>query len=149
MREIVKKKKIYVIVMLLIAIVAIGLVFCFMKLHGSQKQQTEGQKSYESFSQSDKETATLYATLYEVSVEKVATIQAKTKNWQKTSKRLEQDFFTIPENTKYQMAKEGYSLDDLKEAEKLSVKNGIKAMQLIKAKGKASEHKKWSDVLAQ
>lgn len=63
------------------------------------------------------------------------------------SEKLEQDFFTIPENTKYQMAKEGYCLEDLEEAEKLSVQTGRKAMDLAKAKGKASEDKKWSEVV--
>ena len=57
------------------------------------------------------------------------------------------NFFTIPENTKYQMAKEGYCLEDLEEAEKLSVQTGRKAMDLAKAKGKASEDKKWSEVV--
>ena len=77
----------------------------------------------------------------------VAVIQSKTKDWDKTAEKLEQDFFTIPENTKYQMAKEGYCLEDLEEAEKLSVQTGRKAMDLAKAKGKASEDKKWSEVV--
>ena len=45
--------------------------------------------------------------------EQVAKIQAETKDWEQTGRKLEQDFFTIPENTKYQMEQEGYSLDDL------------------------------------
>ena len=49
--------------------------------------------------------------------------------------------------SKYQMAKEGYRLEDLEEAEKLSVQTGRKAMDLAKAKGKASEDKKWSEVV--
>ena len=77
----------------------------------------------------------------------MAVIQSKTKDWDKTAEKLEQDFFTIPENTKYQMAKEGYRLEDLEEAEKLSVQTGRKAMDLAKAKGKASEDKKWSEVV--
>jgi len=60
---------------------------------------------------------------------------------------LEQDFFTIPENTKYQMEQEGYSLDDLEQAEKLSVKTGRKAIELAKEKGKTSENRQWSDVV--
>ena len=58
------------------------------------------------------------------------------KDWEQTGRKLEQDFFTIPENTKYQMEQEGYSLDDLEQAEKLSVKTGRKAIELAKAKGK-------------
>lgn len=54
---------------------------------------------------------------------------------------------TIPENTKYQMAEEGYSLDDLEQAEKLSVQTGRKAIELARAKGKASENKSWSEVV--
>ena len=60
---------------------------------------------------------------------------------------MEQDFFTIPENTKYQMEQEGYSLDDLEQAEKLSVKTGRKAIELAKEKGKTSENRQWSDVV--
>ena len=62
-------------------------------------------------------------------------------------RNLEQDFFTIPENTKYQMEQEGYSLDDLEQAEKLSVKTGRKAIELAKEKGKTSENRQWSDVV--
>ena len=84
----------------------------------------------------DRETADLYAELYETDREQVAKIQAETNDWEQTGRKLEQDFFTIPENTKYQMEQEGYSLDDLEQAEKLSVKTGRKAIELAKAKGK-------------
>ena len=40
-----------------------------------------------------------------------------------------------------------YAKKDLEEAEKLSVQTGRKAMDLAKAKGKASEDKKWSEVV--
>ena len=73
--------------------------------------------------------------------------QVKTKDWEKTAKELEKAFFTIPENKKYQMEKGGYSLEDLQEAEKLSVKTGRKAMDLAKAKGKVSDQRKWSEVV--
>ena len=45
------------------------------------------------------------------------------------------------------MEQEGYSLDDLEQAEKLSVKTGRKAIELAKEKGKTSENRKWSDVV--
>ena len=45
------------------------------------------------------------------------------------------------------MQKEGYRLEDLEKAEKLSVQTGKKAMELIRAKGKASDNRKWSDVV--
>ena len=63
----------------------------------------------------------------------------QTNSWKK--------FFTIDENIKYQMQKEGYCLEDLEKAEKLSVRTGKKAMELIRAKGKASDNRKWSDVV--
>ena len=62
-------------------------------------------------------------------------------------KQLEKEFFTIDENIKYEMQKEGYRLEDLEKAEKLSVQTGKKAMELIRAKGKASDKRKWSDVV--
>ena len=89
----------------------------------------------------------MYEELYETDGEQVAKIQAETNDWEQTGRKLEQDFFTIPENTKYQMEQEGYSLDDLEQAEKLSVKTGRKAIELAKEKGKTSENRQWSDVV--
>ena len=40
-----------------------------------------------------------------------------------------------------------FAMDDLEKAEKLSVQTGKKAMELIRAKGKASDNRKWSDVV--
>lgn len=102
---------------------------------------------YLSLRASDQETADLYAELYEMSREDVAEQQVRTKDWDKTAKELEKAFFTIPENEKYQMEKDGYSLEDLQEAEKLSVKTGRKAMELAKDKGKISDKRKWSEVV--
>ena len=79
--------------------------------------------------------------------ENVSRIYQKTNDWEKTNKQLEKQFFTIDENIKYQMQKEGYRLEDLEKAEKLSVQTGKKAMELIRAKGKASDNRKWSDVV--
>lgn len=110
-----------------------------------EKQRNE--ENYRSLSASDRETADLYAELYEMSREDVAEQQTKTKDWDKTAKELEKAFFTIPENKKYQMEKAGYALEDLQEAERLSVKTGRKALELAKAKGKVSDKRKWSDVV--
>ena len=89
----------------------------------------------------------MYAELYEMSREDVAEQQVKTKDWEKTAKELEKDFFTISENEKYQMEKDGYSLEDLQEAERLSVKTGRKAIELAKAKVTVSDKRKWSEVV--
>lgn len=135
--------------------VAVVLVLCLLagtgviiRNHQNQKKPEEKKEEvYPSLSASDRETADLYAELYEMDREQVAKIQAETKDWEQTGRELEQDFFTIPENTKYQMEQEGYSLDDLEQAEKLSVKTGRKAIELAKAKGKTSENRQWSDVV--
>ena len=134
---------------------AVVLVLCLLagtgviiSNHQNQKKPEEKkEKVYSSLSAADRETADLYAELYEMDREQVAKIQAETKDWEQTGRKLEQDFFTIPENTKYQMEQEGYSLDDLEQAEKLSVKTGRKAIELAKAKGKTSENRQWSDVV--
>ncbi len=76
----------------------------------------------------------------------MAELYVQTNDWEQTGEQLEKEFFTIPENTKYQMAEDGYSLDDMEEAEKLSAKEGIRAMELIQAKGKASDNKSWEEV---
>ena len=122
-----------------------------MRNHNQNKkeQNVEKQKeeNYLSLSASDQETADLYSELYEISREDVAEQQIKMKDWEKTAKELEKAFFTIPENEKYQMEKDGYSLEDLQEAEKLSVKTGRKAIELAEAKGKISDKRKWSEVV--
>ncbi len=134
-----------------VVMAAILLFSCAVLLlqRGYGKKQTAEKKeeAYQSLSAPDRETADLYAELYEIEREEVAKLQGKTKDWEKTGKELEQAFFTIPENKKYQMEKEGYALADLQEAERLSVKTGRKAMELAKAKGKASENKSWSEVV--
>lgn len=150
--EFVKKHKVILAGILVVLLFAIaGTVFFVMRNHNQNKkeQNVEKQKeeNYLSLSASDQETADLYAELYEMSREDVAEQQVKTKDWEKTAKELEKAFFTIPENEKYQMEKDGYSLEDLQEAEKLSVKTGRKAMELAKAKGKISDKRKWSEVV--
>ena len=112
------------------------LMFACGNQHNQRKPDEKKEEVYQSLSATDRETADLYAELYETDREQVAKIQAETKDWEQTGRKLEQDFFTIPENTKYQMEQEGYSLDDLEQAEKLSVKTGRKAIELAKAKGK-------------
>ena len=134
---------------------AVVLVLCLLagtsiiiRNHQNQRKPDEKKEEvYQSLSATDRETADLYAELYEMDREQVAKIQAETKDWEQTGRKLEQDFFTIPENTKYQMEQEGYSLDDLEQAEKLSVKTGRKAIELAKEKGKTSENRQWSDVV--
>ena len=134
---------------------AVVLVLCLLagtsiiiRNHQNQRKPDEKKEEvYQSLSATDRETADLYAELYETDRDQVAKIQAETKDWEQTGRKLEQDFFTIPENTKYQMEQEGYSLDDLEQAEKLSVKTGRKAIELAKEKGKTSENRQWSDVV--
>lgn len=128
-------------------ILIVGAALLIQRGHGKEQTAEKKQEVYSSLSAADRETADLYAELYETDREQVAKIQAETKDWEQTGRELEQDFFTIPENTKYQMEQEGYSLDDLEQAEKLSVKTGRKAIELAKAKGKISENRKWSDVV--
>ncbi len=151
--EFVKKHKVILAGILMVLLFAIaGTVFFVMRNHNQNKKEqkkVEKQKeeNYLSLSASDRETADLYAELYEMSREAVAEQRVKMKDWEKTAKELEKAFFTIPENEKYQMEKDGYSLEDLQEAEKLSVKTGRKAIELAKAKGTVSDNRKWSEVV--
>lgn len=132
-----------------VAAAVILCVFAGLFLLQRKEPSTKGQgdKLYRSLSKDDRQVADVYATLYETDKEEVARIQKKTKDWEKTNKQLEKEFFTIDENIKYEMQKEGYRLEDLEKAEKLSVQTGKKAMELIRAKGKASDKRKWSDVV--
>ena len=132
-------------------IVVVSIMMCILgcvcfwlvqkNIHKEQQTKTEEKSIYKTLSESDKKAADIYAELYEESAENVSRI------YQKTNKQLEKQFFTIDENIKYQMQKEGYRLEDLEKAEKLSVQTGKKAMELIRAKGKASDNRKWSDVV--
>lgn len=143
-----KRNRIVAAVIGIVAIILIaGVALLIQGSHGNKQTAEKKEEVYQSLSAADRETADLYAELYEMDREQVAKIQAETKDWEQTGRELEQDFFTIPENTKYQMEQEGYSLDDLEQAEKLSVKTGRKAIELAEAKGKTSENRKWSDVV--
>ncbi len=146
-----KKKKVVTITVLVVAVlVIVGSVFWSLQRNKLEKQRiVEKNATYQSLNESDKETAMIYAELYEMTEEEVAKIYVTAKDWDKTAKELEKDFFTIDENVKYQMTKEGYSLDDLEEAEKLSAQTGRRAMELIKAKGKIEDKRKWSDVVSE
>ena len=146
------RKKVCVIGILIIFLFAVAGTVIFVTRnynHSKREQSVEKQKeeNYLSLSASDRETADLYAELYEMSREDVAEQQVKTKDWKKTAKELQKEFFTISESAKYQMEKNGYSLEDLQEAERLSVKTGRKAIELAKAKGKVSDKRKWSEVV--
>lgn len=149
--EFVKKHKVILAGILMVLLFAIaGTVFFIRNNNQSKKKQSvekQREENYLSLSASDQETADLYAELYEMSREDVAEQQVKTKDWEKTAKELEKAFFMIPENEKYQMEKDGYSLEDLQEAERLSAKTGRKAIELAKAKGKVSDKRKWSEVV--
>ena len=143
------KQKQYGKKIIFVAAAVILCVFAGLFLLQRKEPSTKGQgdKIYRSLSKDDRQVADVYATLYETDKEEVARIQKKTNDWEKTNKQLEKEFFTIDENIKYQMQKEGYRLEDLEKAEKLSVQTGKKAMELIRAKGKASDNWKWSDVV--
>lgn len=151
MKKLMNKKncRIGILVVLLFAVA--GTVFLVLQTKRQDQNKSnavkQSEENYRSLSAADRETADLYAELYEMSRENVAEQQVKMKDWDKTAKELEKAFFTIPENEKHQMEKDGYSLEDLQEAEKLSVKTGRKAMELAKAKGKASDNRKWSEVV--
>lgn len=150
--EFVKKHKVILVGILLVLLFAVAGTVIFVTRNNNQskkEQSVEKQKeeNYLSLSASDQETADLYAELYEMSREDVAEQQVKTKDWEKTAKELEKAFFTIPENEKYQMEKDGYSLEDLQEAERLSAKTGRKAIELAKAKGTVWDNRKWSEVV--
>lgn len=146
-----KRKKYFVpgILVSLIFIIAGILFFMIQTGDQSKNEQSEEKREevYLSFNSSDKEMTDLYAEIYEMPKENVAEIQQKTTDWDKTAEELEKEFFTISENKKLQMEKEGYSLVDLQEAERLSARTGRKAIELAKAKGKVSDNRKWTDIV--
>lgn len=151
-----KKALIGIITVLAVVLVITGVaVILRMRQEGGERQggraesqtaEEQKDETYQSLSEPDRQSADIYAELYETSREEVAVLYTQTNDWEKTGETLEKQFFTIPENTKYQMAEDGYSLDDIEEAEKLSAEAGIRATELIQAKGKASDNKSWAEV---
>ena len=142
-----------ILTVMFIVLAAGGILFLVSRRGGDQtermkkEEQAENQQpSYKSLGGSDREVADIYAELYETPREEVAALYVQTKDWEKTGETLEKQFFTIPENTKYQMEQEGYSMEDMEEAEKLSAQTGIRASELMQAKGKASDGKSWEEV---
>ena len=148
-----KRLRTAAIMTVMFIVLAAGGILFFVSRHGGgqtermkKEEQAENQPSYKSLGGSDREVADIYAELYETPREEVAALYVQTKDWEKTGETLEKQFFTIPENTKYQMEQEGYSMEDMEEAEKLSAQTGIRASELMQAKGKASDGKSWEEV---
>ena len=146
------KKKIFLVSILLVIVFLVTGMGFFAPRNRNQNQkeqslQKPNEENYRSLSAADQETADLYAALYEMSREDIAEQQVKTKDWEKTAKELEKAFFTIPKDKKRQMEKDGYSPEDLQEAERLSAKTGRKAIELAKVKGRISDKRTWSDIV--
>lgn len=142
-------RKQYIISMaVIVLLLALSGGMFLYKGHDGNKSAKDVQKSaWEQLSADDRKIASLYAEMYEVSKESVADMKQESDDWNEVYTRLETAYFTIGETEKYQMAEDGYLLDDLYEAEVLARKTGKRAIDLAKAKGKSSEGKKWSDVL--
>lgn len=151
MKFVKKHKIIFAAILTVLLFAAAGTVISVPRMnHPDQNKQDMGEgkeENYLSLGASDREITDLYAELYEMSREDVAAQRAKAKDWDETAGELGKMFFTIPENEKYRMAKDGYALEDLQEAERLSAKTGRKAMELAEAKGRASDNRKWSDIV--
>ena len=135
------KKKTITIAVITVAVCLIAGIILFVIFGLNRSMMSK-------LSPGDQETANLYAELYEMPAEEIAKIQVETGDWEETGKQLNDIFFRIPENTKYQMVNDGYSLDDLEQAEKLSEKTGIKAIELAERKGRIEDNRKWSDIVS-
>lgn len=63
-----------------------GTVFLIQGGHGTHQTEEKNEEIYQSLSQEDRETADLYAQLYETEREEVAKIQSETKDWEQTGR---------------------------------------------------------------
>lgn len=142
----------------LMAILAAAIITAASLYEGNRKkdasvQETAGEavpvSAMEQLSVDDQKIAALYAGMYEVSGEEVARMRLDGGDWDSVYTKLEEAYFSISETEKYQMAEEGYLLEDLYEAEIMARKTGKRAMELALAKGKADEKKSWTDVLGE
>lgn len=134
-----KKKILVQIAIIVVVLVTIVIGYVNVKRQHEHDYMTE-------LSTGDQEIVRLYATLYDKSDNEVAKLKQEKKDWKKVNEELENEFFVIPEQIKYDMAQDGYDIDDLNEAESMSRRTGKKAISLAKAKGKAGK-KKWSEVV--
>jgi len=139
------KKRLFVIVAILLLITGMFLGIIFRQKEKSEPKQ---KTAWEQLNVDDQKIAGIYAELYDVSEERVANLKLNMKDWEVVNSKLDTEYFTISETEKYQMSKDGYSLEDLYEAETLARKTGKRALDLAKLKGKSTENKKWSEVLA-
>ena len=93
MKKLMNKKncRIGILVVLLLAVA--GTVFLVLQTNRQDQNKSnavkQNEENYRSLSAADRETADLYAELYEMSREDVAERQIKTKDWEKTAKELE------------------------------------------------------------
>ncbi len=136
-------------VVLTAVVLLAGLAAGGVNFYNQQKTDKKTVTAMEQLSEEDRELSSVYARLYEVSEEDVAKLKLEIKDWERVNERLDSEYFTISENEKAQMAEDGYALEDLYQAEKLARKTGKRAIDLAKAKGKNSEGKAWSEVVAE
>lgn len=113
-----------------------------------EKSEPKQKTAWEQLDTDDKKIAGIYAELYDVPEERVANLKLDMEDWEAVNRKLDTEYFTIGETEKYQMSEDGYSLEDLYEAETLARKTGKRALDLAKLKGKSVENKKWSEVLS-
>ena len=141
------RKRLFVIAVIMLLITA-GVFLCIVFMQRAERNSAPKQKAaWEQLSPDEQKIAGIYAQLYDVPEEKVAKLKLDMKDWNSVNSRLDTEYFTISETEKYQMSEQGYSLEDLYEAETLARKTGKKASVLAKEKGKAAEGKKWSEIL--
>lgn len=141
------KKKIVFFVILILSIFIIGLVVGIIFRQG-EKSEPEQKTALEQLDIDDQKIAGIYAELYDVPEERVANLKLDMEDWEAVNRKLDTEYFTIGETEKYQMSEDGFSLEDLYEAETLARKTGKRALDLAKLKGKSVENKKWSEVLS-
>ena len=141
------KKKAVFFVILILSIFIIGLVVGII-FRQKEKSEPKQKTAWEQLNADDQKIAGIYAELYDVSEERVANLKLDMEDWEEVNSKLDTEYFTIGETEKYQMSEDGYSLEDLHEAETLARKTGKRALDLAKLKGKSAEKKKWSEVLS-
>ncbi len=94
-----RKMSIAVIVILAVLVIAGVVIFCIRQNSSTgQNGQAENQtvedetatdETYQSLSEADRQSADIYAELYETSREEVAELYIQTNDWEQTGKQLE------------------------------------------------------------
>lgn len=129
--------------LLILAGVLIIVLVCTAMLFITQKSS---KKVSLELSDGDKKIANVYAQIYQLPYDQIIQIKAEKGSWEEVNQQIVKEKYMISDADKTMYIKEGYTLEDLYEADKLAFDSGVNANTIIKERGKKEEIKDWETV---